>query len=342
MATSLLEFDALTAPLDGDQPAGTRVPADIRKKMEDARKEFEPNPDDPSAPPVPKKPDWPAIVRLASDALTAKSKDLLAAVRLVEALTKRDGFAGLRDGLKLLRLLVVDCWDRIHPLIEEPEDIEARAGPFEWLNEAEGGAWFPTSIRNVPLVTVNGQPVCLQNIQDGKLGEEPLPGEAVRTATPISDTVAEEVSECISELEGIDAALAERMAEHAPSLINLRQVLRNAQEVLAQLGSAGGGDAGQNGEVAEGGTSADGAAGARPARADAAMTRADTYRQIALLADRLAVLEPHSPIPDLLRWAVKLGNMPFRELIQAMVRDDGVLSDIRLRFGIPEQTQSEG
>jgi type VI secretion system protein ImpA len=334
MAMPLLDFDSLIAPLDGDQPAGTRVPADIRKKMEDARKEFEPNPDDPSGAPVPKKPDWPAIVRLATDSLATKSKDLLAAVRLVEALTKRDGYSGLRDGLKVLRLLITDCWDRVHPLVEEPDDLEARAGPFEWLNEAEGGAWFPTSIRQVPLVTINGQLASLQNIQDGRLGEEALTGEAVRMATPVSTSTKEEVSGCLQELETLDAALAERMAEHAPSLINIRQELRHAHDVLGHL--AVGGDTGEPTGAVAGESTGD---NARAVTADAALSRAETYRQIALLADRLAVLEPHSPIPDLLRWAVRLGNMPFRELIQAMVRDDSVLNDIRLRFGIPAESE---
>jgi type VI secretion system protein ImpA len=69
------------------------------------------------------------------------------------------------------------------------------------------------------------------------------------------------------------------------------------------------------------------------------MSRAETYRQLGMLAERLAVLEPHSPIPDLLRWAVKLGNMPFRELLRAMVREQSVLEDIRRQFGIPEEEQ---
>jgi predicted component of type VI protein secretion system len=60
------------------------------------------------------------------------------------------------------------------------------------------------------------------------------------------------------------------------------------------------------------------------------------YRQLSLLADRLGTLEPHSPIPDLLRWAVKLGGMPFRQLIQEMVREESVLTEIRRQFGIQE------
>lgn len=114
MTTPLLDFDALTAPIPGDQPAGVRLALDVRKKLEEARKDFEPHPEDPSQPPIPKTPDWSGIIRLASDNLAERSKDLLAAVRLVEALTKRDGFAGLRDGVHLLRLLLTDCVNPRH------------------------------------------------------------------------------------------------------------------------------------------------------------------------------------------------------------------------------------
>jgi type VI secretion system protein ImpA len=337
MGEPLLDFDALIAPVDGEQPAGFRLPADVRKKMEDARKEFEPNPDDPSAPPIPKKPDWPAIVRLATDSLASKSKDLLGAVRLTEALAKRDGFAGLRDGLKLLRLYMTECWDRVHPLIEEPDDIEARAGPFEWLNEAEGGAWFPAALRKIPVVVVGGKPVCLQNVQDGKLDEDPLPAEALRTATPVSETITAEVGDCVQELDTLDQALSEKMAEHAPSLINVRDVLHTAQNLLSHLqgpagelaGAADGAMAGNGAPTAAGGVAA------RPG----VLNRAETYRQISMLADHLGTLEPHSPIPDLLRWAVKLGSMPFRQLIKELVREESVLAEIRRQFGIPEEQQ---
>jgi type VI secretion system protein ImpA len=133
MTTPLLDFDALIAPLPGENAAGMKLAPDVRKKIEEGRKDFEPDPDDPSKPPVPKKPDWAGIIKLATTALSSNSKDLLAAVRMVEALTRRHNFAGLRDGLKLLRLLLTECWDRMHPIIEEPDDIESRAGSFEWL-----------------------------------------------------------------------------------------------------------------------------------------------------------------------------------------------------------------
>jgi type VI secretion system protein ImpA len=333
MTTPTLDLTALTAPISEDQPAGVRLPSDTRKKMEEARREFEPNPDDPSGAPIPKKPDWSGIVKLACDSLSKTSKDLLAAVRLVEAVAKRDGFAGLRDGLSLLRLLVADCWDRMHPLIEEPADIEGRAGPFDWLSDTESGAWFPQTIGKMPLVRIGGQAASLLECQRGQLGDQPLTSELLLTAEPATPTTVEDIAECLKELEGLDQALVEKMAEVAPSLITLRDVLTAAQNFLKRLAAPA---APENEEPATGG-SADGSI----QKSTGQTSRAETYRLLARLADDLARLEPHSPIPDLLRWAVKLGNMPFRQLIQEFVREPAVLTDIRRQFGIPEPEASE-
>ena len=207
MSTAVLDFTILTAPLDGKQPAGVRLPHDVRKKMEDARKEFETHPEDPSQPPIPKKADWSAIIKLASETLSRTSKDLLAAVRLVEALAKRDGFAGLRDGLKLLRLLVTDCWDRMHPIVEGPEDMDVRVGPFQWLTDAEGGAWFPSSVRMLPLLRIGTQPVSLHDCRAGQLGDRTLSNETIQSAVPATPTTIADVAECLKELEQLDQAL---------------------------------------------------------------------------------------------------------------------------------------
>src|SRR4051794_35114630 len=118
-----LDLASLAAPIPGDNPAGVRVPFTLRQRMEAARKDFEPNPDDPSASPVPKKPDWPLILKLGTETLTETSKDLETALRMTEALAKHYRLAGLREGFRLLTTLVESSWDHLHP-IPDPADGE--------------------------------------------------------------------------------------------------------------------------------------------------------------------------------------------------------------------------
>jgi type VI secretion system protein ImpA len=336
MTTPLLDFDALLAPIEGEQPAGMRLAPDVRKKIEDARKEFEPDPEDPSKPPIVKKPDWSLIVKLTTTNLSTKSKDLLAGIRLTEALTKQHKFVGLRDGLKFLRLLITDCWDRMHPIIEEPDDIESRAGSFEWLLEPESGAWFPASISHLPLVKTGGQIASYADCQSGKLDGKPVDLDTLKSSVPIEPTTAEEIASCLEELDLLNQALGDKMAHQAPSVVGMRQVLTGCQSFLAHLTVTGEASSEETPtESTSGGTESS------TPKSGGAMNRAEAYRQLGMLADKLAVMEPHSPIPDLLRWAVKLGGMPFKQLIREFVRNSDTLEDIRRQFGIKEENQEQ-
>src|ERR1700694_1927803 len=109
----ILDFERLLAPIEGANPAGEPLPFDVRKKLDDARKEINLNqfaPDDPRRPEQPQPADWPGIEHLAQDTLARTSKDLMVAARLTEALVKGHGFGGLCDGLRLLRRLAQECW----------------------------------------------------------------------------------------------------------------------------------------------------------------------------------------------------------------------------------------
>src|SRR5437773_1972609 len=99
-----LDVAALLLPISGTDddgnpmPAGKPMPFTVRQKLDAARKEEETNPEDPTQGTIPKKADWPGIIRTTTELLTESGKDLLTAARLTEALARQHGFAGLRDG----------------------------------------------------------------------------------------------------------------------------------------------------------------------------------------------------------------------------------------------------
>jgi len=328
-----MDYGALTAPIPGQNPAGLKL-YEMNAKLEELRKRTEESKEDPFAAPIEKKADWAGIVKLASDALCKSSKDLLIAARLVEARAQQGGFSGLVEGLKLLNLLVADCWDRMYPLI--PEDLDLRAGPFEWLFEREGGAWFPASVRKLPLVKFGGMVVGRADCETGTIAGQAITKETVQPATP---QTAQEIADCLKELETLDNALIEKMAEAAPSVAGLRESLKECLNFLGHLGAAPAEETNAMSAAADAAPVQDAAA---PMKIDGPTSRAEMYKLLARLADNLAAMEPHSPIPDLLRWAVKLGNMPFRELIKELVREPGALAGIRRQFGIKNPEESDG
>ncbi len=173
-APPVIDFQSLLEPISDNEPAGGGVPYDVRERLEQMRKEINPEAfaaDDPLRPTDLVKADWTGIIALAQETLRGTSKNLLVAARLVEALTKKHGFVGLRDGLHLMRLMAEICWDRLDPPLED-EDMEVRAAPFNWLDDPDRGAYFPNSIRSVTLLAADGNQFSWLQWQQSQSGSE--------------------------------------------------------------------------------------------------------------------------------------------------------------------------
>lgn len=340
----LLDVDSVTAPIPGESPAGATVPFTVRAELDEARKEVNPedfDADDPTRPETAKYADWDAVVRLATQILQESSKDLLVAARLTEALTRLHGFAGLRDGFKLLRTLVESCWERLHPEIEDG-DLEVRAGPFLWLDDADRGARFPSTVREIPLFTGAARQYSWRDwrqVQDGRgdVTRDEVDQAILATTREHCQTIAEDVDAAITELSGLTQALSARLGSLAPGFTSLGPAISDCrllvQQVLAKKGpapSAGGGDAG-----ADDATSAAGGGSGRLS------SREDIYRQLMSAAEALREMEPHSPVPYLVMKAVELGQLPFPQLMQRLIREETVLTEMGRELGFVMQSQSQ-
>lgn len=337
-----VNIDEYLAEIPGDNPAGSSLPFAIKAELEEARKEIDPDDydaSDPMRPAEAKRADWPAIAKLASATLKETSKDLLVAARLTEAFAKTRGFAGLADGLAVMRGMVDQCWDRMYPEIEDG-DIEVRAGPFHWLGDADRGARFPFSVRNLPIVPNNGGlPLSWRHWKEsaegkGAVSKEDFDKAVMQSSRADCQATVDSVTRVVAELNGLGELLKQRMGHESPAMSDLRSAVGDcyslARQILEKKGPepAGGEEAGAGSPAAEGG-----AAGASPSER-AVLSRADVYRRLAEAADLLERLEPHSPIPYLIRKAVELGAMPFPVLMRALIRDDNVLTDMSRELGI--------
>jgi type VI secretion system protein ImpA len=339
-----LDIDALLVPIPGDNPAGQPVPFDVREQFEEDRKEVDPNDfaeDDPlRAEAKPKRADWGAIIKKGSEILTTQSKDLLTAARITEALTRKHGFSGLRDGLRLLRRLVEECWDRVYPAIESEDDIELRAGPFNWLDDPIRGARFPNTLRSVPFVVGDGRAfgwLHWKKAQEGKGGVTTDDFDKAIEATPADSihTANDDLAECFDEWTKLTQALAAKMGAVSPGLTGLRQALDEVRVLAAQVAKRKTPEAGSDQHTEQ--PPEEGAAGAVGAAAPpqrAARSREEAYRQLAQAAAVLMQLEPHSPIPYFVQRAVELGKLPFPQMIKALVREPNVLAELYREMGI--------
>jgi type VI secretion system protein ImpA len=150
MPSETLLIDGLLDPITPDQPAGT----DLRwtpewDRIKEARRADDGLDSGKWVKKERKSAEWPLVQELATTMLRQRSKDLQLAMWLTEANIKLQGFAGLGDGLRLVRELMLLYWDDgLYPQIEDgPED---RAGPLQWLNDklADAIAAVPITVRS--------------------------------------------------------------------------------------------------------------------------------------------------------------------------------------------------
>ncbi len=336
----LLDYDALAAPISGENPAGDSVPFGTRKKLDEFRKEVNPElfaADDPMRPEAPKFADWPEIIKLAKDTLADTSKDLLVSARLTEALTKQHGFAGLRDGLKVMKLLLTEGWDRIYPSIEDG-DLEVRAAAFNWLDDVDRGARFPNSIRMIPFLIEGGFALSWQdwrNVMDGKgtIDRQKLDQVILNMTVDQCQTTVDDLRDGLKELDVLAETLHAKLAELAPGMVEIRRAMNEclalAEQILQRKAPATqiavAAPAAVAVAAAEGNVARVSIVDAPARRSD---TREDLYAQLNELSTKLLHMDPHSPVTYMVQRAVRLSKMTLPQLIKALIRDSNSLTEL--------------
>lgn len=336
-----IDFVALLQPISEDEPAGGSVPFDVRQKLDEMRRDVNPADfaeDDPLRPEEPIRADWPGVIRLCQQTLTEKSKNLLIAARLTEALSRVHGYAGLRDGLHLFRQLINNCWDRLDPALDEDDDLEVRAAPFNWLDDPDRGAVFPNTIRSLPLVVAGGErygSIHWQLARENKQGlSNDMIEQAVFNAAPEQcRKTAADAAQALQELKQLTNELRMKMAGEAPGLSYIRPAIEEGATLAKQIVARKGGD--EAPEVEETVTDESGATQTVVVRqAPRAVTRDDLYKQLNDAAAALQRMEPHSPVPYIVQRAVALGSLPFPQLMLELIRDPNAITEMNRELGI--------
>jgi type VI secretion system protein ImpA len=360
----ILDFGSLLAPIAGENPAGESVRySGEYDAIQEARRSEDELPMGDWQREI-KTADWKAAVRIATDALTNKSKDLQVAVWLVEALVKRNGFAGLRDGLRLLRELQENFWENLYPEIEDG-DLEFRAGPLAWLNEK-----LPTNINEVALTQQGEEPYSWNHMEESRavdnlgrqspeamaaaIAEGKITGEQFQKAveaTPRSfyEVLFEDLNQTKQELTKLEKVVDEKFGRDAPSLLAVRKTIEDYQSVVSGIvkrkreqdpNYKPESESGLSETDPFSGSNMEGVnmAGARASGWSSEPTsREDAFRRLVLIAAYLKRVEPQHPVSYLLERAVRWTKMPLEEWLGEVIRNDEVLGHLRDTLGIKDR-----
>lgn len=196
--------------------------------------------------------DYAAVIKLATEVLSQRSKDVQVAAWLTEALLRREGFSGLKEGLDLLRSLMDAFWDGAFPEIEDG-DTGLRSAPLEWV-----GQYLDVAVKSVPLnndghslldyrecrsvgyeADAEGDETRTearnQAIEEGKLTPEAFDEGFDRTPKSFYKARVAELDACLESLAALDTFCEEKFADEPPSFANLNDALAETRQVAGQL-----------------------------------------------------------------------------------------------------------
>ena len=249
--------DDLLTPVPGDNPSGVNLRYDpVTDKIKEARREEIDAPQGAWKTAV-KTADYAQVIKLASEVIAKRGKDLQLAVWLVDAHVRREGFAVLGPGFQFLRGLLDRFWDTLYPEIED-DDLEIRSGPLEWL-----GTKLDQPLRMLP-ITSNGLNLVQykesrsigyekdattpekrqsrqQAIADNKPTAEDYDSAVDSTPRAFFETVQKALADGLEALEELNSLCDEKFGDVAPSFVKTRAAIEEiAQQTRTFLNKKGG------------------------------------------------------------------------------------------------------
>lgn len=199
-----------------------------------------------------KKADYVQVIKLSTEALSKKTKDLQIAAWLTEALLAQERIAGLTQGLDLIRALIQNFWDTLYPEIEDG-DLEMRAGPIEWV-----GALLDIQVRKVPLTKNKldwfkfqesrriGYEADAQGnetktaARQAAIEEKKCTGEefdeAVRnTGESYYRQLTADLTAAVNSVQALETLCDEKFGREAPNFANLKKALEDLQDAVREF-----------------------------------------------------------------------------------------------------------
>jgi type VI secretion system protein ImpA len=357
--------DNLLNPIPGENPSGEDLRyAPIYDQIKEARREEEEAAQGDWVHEV-KKADYPLVIKLTTEVLATKSKDLQLAAWLTDALVRTEGFAGLKQGLELLQGMTTTFWDTVYPQLEDG-DAELRATPLQWIGTSLG---FP--VRTVPLdraghgwvdytesrkIPTEAQADSDEKVaarakalSEGKLDPEVFDKSFAETPKAFYAGAEATLDESTKIVEGFDSLCRDKFGDAAPGFTDLKKVLQEVRHTVHMLlqkkretepdeveAQAEGGA----GEVA--GVAADAVPGETRVRAGATPAgivipfadkepaeRRGAITAVANAAAALRKLDPFSPAPYLMMRGLRWGELRAALNKQDMTLLEGPPTELR-------------
>mgnify|MGYP002641462561 CR=1 FL=1 len=347
----IIPLEKLLHPISDDNPVGTDIredssPASLFYSIKDARNAaraaernnmFDGNNTEADD-------QWRKIMEIAPDILQSHAKDLEIASWYTEALVRRYGFQGLRDGFKLIQGLIQQYWDNLYPLPDE-DGIETRVASLTGLNGEGAEGVLIAPIRNIDLTEGNDPgPFNYWKYQqaldiDKIIDEESKNDKAAKLGFSMEDVdraveessdsfyinLKDDITESINSFRDISRMLDEYCGiNDAPPSSNILGVLEDCLGTVNYIGKNKFPIESNDDENSEENSSSEAQLSDNSGSqqiSGAVKNRQDAFKRLTEISAFFRKTEPHSPISYILERAVKWGDMPLEDLMKELIPD---------------------
>lgn len=291
---------------------------------------------------------WKKIIELAPKILKEDAKDLEVASWYTEALIRRYGFQGLRDGFSLIRGLIENFWQDLHPEPDE-DGIETRVASLTGLNgEGAEGVLIPP-IRNTAITdnvdpgpftiwqyrqAADAQKVSEDDLREKKIAQLGFSIAEIETAVAKSSDqyyidLRDDLCTALEEYRKVRDMLDEHCGIHeAPPSSNIINALEDTLSSVRHLAKLKLPDDTAEQTSAEEPEESEGemASTVTNNSVEAAISgvirsRDDAFKQLNQIAEFFRKTEPHSPVSYAIERAIKWGDMPLSELMKELISE---------------------
>lgn len=355
----MIDVQKFLQPISVDQPCGEDLSfSTVFDAIQQARIEDDPLLDQGEWVTERKTANWAYVQQQCTELLSTQSKDLRLCLWLCEALTHRQDFAGLAEGLGIINAVIAQYWFEMYPLIED-DDLDQRISLLQWFvlliqklpktipltsskslnyNDFESAQILKTQLDNNPDLYDDGLPAHKVTAEQYHEAANQTPVSFLQnTFGQFEQAVAawQRFKDQLDNLLGIDAPafastdqVLERIQAHLNKTLKERGVLSTAESAMT------------TGDVLEHSSSQSTIqpviqqSGFAPQMQNHIQNRQQAMIVLEQISDYFSSHEPHSPVSYMLKKTIKWANMPLHEWLASVVKQDEPLASLNEMLGI--------
>lgn len=289
--------------------------------------------------------EWRAVIPQATDVLTTKTKSLEIVAWLIEALLRRDGFAGLRDGYRLAREMIEKYWDDVFPLPDEEDGLATRIAALVGLNGEDGPGTLEEPLNNAivtegsshgpfrvweyrqarDLSALGSEEDRQKKIAAGAISMEQFQSAVAETDLDFFRNLIDDLAAAQEEYNRFCEVIEEKCGDHPVSTTAIRNSLTQIQDDVRiftrdvlpmEMDDEEDAEAEGDGSAAAGGKKRPAGSAGGPIA-----SRADAVRVLIEISNYFIRTEPHSPVSYSLRQVARWAQLPLPKLLSELIQD---------------------